>query len=300
MKKFLLIGMMAVALCNKSKPQEPTTDRPFVMETAAEARKESFFSYEERMVYSTATIPKNVLSADDPNREVVVGGAHTPVEIYLFGADPSADYEIELTFLSDTKDRVVTVGTDQRVLEEKIALPYGKPLIRRWTLPRESYKSGHIFVEVRAIAGPNAPVSAMKLFCSSSTARPLVPDPPKPLILVTAGRITPNPASLSGIQTSTLSLCGTWRFNPSADGEFWKETAFPASTWKQIEVPGTWFMQGYTVESGKSAGYQRDFVVPKDWSGQRIKLRCDGVYSDSRVWINGRRGWHAHRWDHPF
>jgi len=28
--------------------------------------------------------------------------------------------------------------------------------------------------------------------------------------------------------------------------------------------------------------------VPPDWRGQRVKLRCDAVYSDTKIWINGQ------------
>ena len=47
-------------------------------------------------------------------------------------------------------------------------------------------------------------------------------------------------------------------------------------------------MQGFTVEPGKAAHYERTFSVPKDWDGKRIRLRCDAVFSDATVWINGR------------
>ena len=288
MATILMLNLMDTALFAETNSQNPVANHLLVAETAAEARDNSFFSYEGRKTYSTAAIPTTVLAADDPNREVVWGGVNTRVEIYLFDVDPKESYKMELTLLSDSNDCVVTVNTHHyRLLEEEIALPYGKPLTRRWLLPPESYQSGRIFVEVRPVGCPSAPVTAMKLFCSNPNAQLPVPNPPKPSVIVTAGRITPRPVCVQDVQTPAISLCGTWRFNPSVEGEFWNDPSFDASIWKPIEVPGQWFMQGFTVDSDKTAGYQRDFMIPADWTTQRVKLRCDGVYSDARVWING-------------
>lgn len=96
-------------------------------------------------------------------------------------------------------------------------------------------------------------------------------------------RLSPLPASLA---KQKLSLNGEWSFNPSPEKEFWKRKAI--DPWKTIEVPGEWVMQGFEVEKGKPAGYVRTFTVPASWQGQRVKLRCNGVYSDSRVYVNGQ------------
>ena len=100
-------------------------------------------------------------------------------------------------------------------------------------------------------------------------------------------RLTPRPVSVAGIDERQVSLNGTWRFNPSPPEEFWKGDAPVGNGWAEIEVPGEWVMQGFAVEEDTAAGYRREFVPPSDWKGHRVKLRCDAVYSDAVVWVNG-------------
>lgn len=96
-------------------------------------------------------------------------------------------------------------------------------------------------------------------------------------------RLSPLPAK---VENQKVRLAGQWQFNPSPEKEFWKKER--VESWKPIEVPGEWVMQGFEVEKGKAAGYYRTFMVPSSWNGQRVKLRCNGIYSDSRVYINGK------------
>ncbi|WP_293714778.1 glycoside hydrolase family 2 TIM barrel-domain containing protein [uncultured Parabacteroides sp.] len=96
-------------------------------------------------------------------------------------------------------------------------------------------------------------------------------------------RISPLPIK---VENRKVPLAGKWQFNPSPEKEFWKKGGL--SNWKNIEVPGEWVMQGFEVEKGKAAGYYRTFTVPSSWNGQRVKLRCNGIYSDSRIYINGK------------
>ena len=100
-------------------------------------------------------------------------------------------------------------------------------------------------------------------------------------------RLTPVPTSAAGTDQPKLSLNGTWRFNPSPPDGFWKTPTANGSGFSDIEVPAQWAMQGFTVEKNKAAGYLREFTVPDDWKSHRVKLRCDAVYSDATVWING-------------
>lgn len=100
---------------------------------------------------------------------------------------------------------------------------------------------------------------------------------------VTIPRLSPLPQA---IEKQKVSLNGKWLFNPSPEKEFWRKKT--VNDWKPIEVPGEWVMQGFEVEKGKAAGYYRTFSVPSSWQGQRVKLRCNGIYSDSRVYVNGK------------
>ena len=83
----------------------------------------------------------------------------------------------------------------------------------------------------------------------------------------TVPRLSPLPRDMEKI-----SLSGTWTFNG----------AHP------IEVPGEWVMQGFEVEPGREATYERTFDVPARWQGRRVKLRCNAVYSKSRIFVNDR------------
>lgn len=99
----------------------------------------------------------------------------------------------------------------------------------------------------------------------------------------TIPRLSPLPGK---VESRKVPLAGEWKFNPSPEKHFWEKTK--VDNWKNIEVPGEWVMQGFEVEKGKAAGYFRTFAIPASWKGQRIKLRCNGVYSDSHIYINGK------------
>ena len=97
-------------------------------------------------------------------------------------------------------------------------------------------------------------------------------------------RLSPLPVR---VMDERIALSGKWLFNPDPEPEFWKKES--VRKWKNIEVPGEWVMQGFEVEKGKAAGYFRTFSIPAAWQGKRVKLRCNGVYSDAQVYINGKK-----------
>ena len=47
-------------------------------------------------------------------------------------------------------------------------------------------------------------------------------------------------------------------------------------------------MQGFHLDSAATGTYRRDFTLPADWNGKRVKLRFDAVSSHCEVKVNGR------------
>jgi len=101
-------------------------------------------------------------------------------------------------------------------------------------------------------------------------------------------RLSPKTAAVAGVERTTVDLGGEWRFNPSPTNEWQSPGIQQGEGWLPINVPGEWAMQGFVVTSGTAVGYLRSFSLPTDWGGKRIILRCDAVYSDAIVWINGK------------
>lgn len=101
-------------------------------------------------------------------------------------------------------------------------------------------------------------------------------------------RLSPVPVRVNGQSNVKLDLNGSWYFNPAPKNLSLTDQNY-FSGWKKIEVPGEWVMQGFKVAKKDWAVYSRTFKVPADWKRSRVKLRCDGVYSECTVFINGRQ-----------
>ncbi|MEN8121633.1 MAG: glycoside hydrolase family 2 TIM barrel-domain containing protein, partial [Bacteroidota bacterium] len=88
-------------------------------------------------------------------------------------------------------------------------------------------------------------------------------------------------------ESNNLSLNGEWFFNPVFKNSYYgmKDAN---NSWKGINVPGQWLMQGFEVKPGKQAAYFRKFNVPADWKNSTVYLRCDAVFSKADVWVNGK------------
>jgi beta-galactosidase len=85
----------------------------------------------------------------------------------------------------------------------------------------------------------------------------------------------------------TAELNGKWSFQPDPPKGF-EQTSFNDSSWKTIDVPSHWVMQGFHSEHGQG-GYRKHIRIPESWRGREVRIAFDGVYSGAEVWWNGRR-----------
>ncbi|MCQ2053783.1 MAG: DUF4981 domain-containing protein [Fibrobacter sp.] len=111
------------------------------------------------------------------------------------------------------------------------------------------------------------------------------------------------------------SLAGTWKFfhvdaPAKRNNEFFADT-YDVSKWDDIPVPGNWQIYGYDhpiysnvvypwnasdwinppaapTKFNPVGHYRRNFTVPKEWDGKRIRLHFEGVESAYYVWVNGK------------
>ena len=113
-----------------------------------------------------------------------------------------------------------------------------------------------------------------------------------------------------------ITLNGTWKFlysknNDSCPREFY-QTNYKTKDWSNIQVPGSWELQGFDApiytdtrypfpanppyvptDYNPVGAYIRDFVVPNHWEGMDIFLDFEGVESAYYVWVNGELAGYA-------
>lgn len=106
------------------------------------------------------------------------------------------------------------------------------------------------------------------------------------------------------------SLNGTWKFhyskNPVSRPVTFYEEGYDVSDWKDIEVPGSWELQGFDApiytdtrypfpanpphvptDYNPVGSYVTTFSVPADFKGKDILLHFGGVESAYYCWLNG-------------
>ena len=102
--------------------------------------------------------------------------------------------------------------------------------------------------------------------------------------------------------------CGTEYFNyltkaTSIHNEGPYSMKFEASGWAEVDVPHDWVVDlpyaedashshgyktvGYKYPQTSVGWYRKTFTVPEDDYGKHLWLQFDGIFRDSRVWVNG-------------
>ncbi len=235
--------------------------------------------------------------ADTPAARSAAFG--TAVKFGYSNLNPQANYQAKLTFFAD-EDRTMLVKAG-RIEAGRLSASRNKTTTATVDIPAAAIADGKLILSFEKLTGPNAVVSEIEIL--SDDPRPLealagAKEEMLRASLPDFGKLTPilspQPAAVAECANPVLDLGGVWKFSESVAPGF--EKAAPQD-WKEIRVPGEWAMQGFRVKhvrkgehfvSGDTAGYFRTFTLPADWSGKRVKLRCDAVYSDAAVFVNGR------------
>ena len=110
------------------------------------------------------------------------------------------------------------------------------------------------------------------------------------------------------------SLNGKWKFsfsdNPASAPSGFFEPGFNAETWKDIEVPSTWEVQGYgypiyvntryefftdhplpphvPYDYNPVGSYLSSFTLPESWKSKRVIIHFGAVKSFFYIWLNGK------------
>lgn len=98
---------------------------------------------------------------------------------------------------------------------------------------------------------------------------------------------TPIPSYVKGVPQPTLSLNGNWLFTNRIDSPLdgIKQTN---TEWYSIDVPSEWYMESFQVESGKWAGYYKEFELSSDKKEHKTLIRFGAVESECRIYLNGK------------
>ena len=81
----------------------------------------------------------------------------------------------------------------------------------------------------------------------------------------------------------TVLFCDGWEFSLQPVGTEYSDSF----EWQQVDIPHDWLIYDTKDLYKNSTGwYRRRFTVPND--GRRTSVRFEGVYMDSRVYVNGK------------
>ena len=94
------------------------------------------------------------------------------------------------------------------------------------------------------------------------------------------------------------NFCEGWQFH-LGDVAGAEQPGLDDSAWRTLDVPHDWSIElplDPKVSDGISVGYlpggigwyRKSFTIPKEDEGKKVYIDFDGVYMNSKVWINGK------------
>ncbi|GHT27650.1 hypothetical protein AGMMS49574_00500 [Bacteroidia bacterium] len=97
----------------------------------------------------------------------------------------------------------------------------------------------------------------------------------------------------------TLSFNDNWKFSLTADSTEATAQQTDDSAWRTLNLPHDWsieadFSRKYPATTGGGAlpggmgWYRKHFVLPASDKGKMVYIDFDGIYRNSKVWINGQ------------
>jgi len=103
-------------------------------------------------------------------------------------------------------------------------------------------------------------------------------------------------SALAGARV-TENFDADWRFL-KADAPGAEQPEFADANWRKLNVPHDWSIEGpfaATNQTGGAGGflpagtgwYRKHFLLPDNFSRDRVRIEFDGVMANSDVWING-------------
>jgi beta-galactosidase len=112
-------------------------------------------------------------------------------------------------------------------------------------------------------------------------------------------KISPPETSARGVENARTKtpLCDAWTFH-LGDVEAAEKSDFDDAKWRILDLPHDWSIElpfDSKIPSGNGVGYlpggigwyRKTFTIPEESRGKLVLVDFDGVYMDSKVWING-------------
>ena len=159
-----------------------------------------------------------------------------------------------------------------------------------------AFRSHHLWIVASAAA------AALMFAPLSPMAGPAAASPADPVISGAGGGVQ---GTLDdGVRTTSFN--DDWAFqlvnaadivDPTGEFENASDKDFDDSSWRKLNLPHDWSIEldptpvGTTADAGYYQGglgwYRKTFTLPSSLEGKDLSVEFDGVYMDSRVYVNG-------------